>query len=91
MAPKKKFQTPTSGRTKWASWVIDHATGAGWPCAAGRSMSVTSPCPNMRGWNCRTASTIQMHPSTIWTMRARCILRCAGDPDALGSRVLRLG
>ena len=34
-APKKKFHTPASGRMKCASWVIDHATGAGWPWAIG--------------------------------------------------------
>ena len=31
MAPKKKFHTPASGRTKCARLVIDHANGAGWP------------------------------------------------------------
>ena len=71
-APKRKFQTPASGRTKWASCVIDHDTGAGWPCAIGSIIMLTRSGPNMRGWNCSAASRIQRHPSAICTMRARC-------------------
>ena len=74
----RKFQTPTSGLRKWPIWVIDHATGAGWPCALGRIIWLMKSWPNMRGWSWRAASRIQMHPRAIWTMRARCDRRSAG-------------
>jgi hypothetical protein len=51
IAPKKKFHTPASGRMACARCVMDQATGAGWPCAIGNIMTLTSSEPNIRGWN----------------------------------------
>ena len=72
-APKKKFHTPASGRMKCARFVMDQATGAGWPWAMGSIMVLTRSEPNMRGWNCSPASRIHRHPSAIWTALT---LRC---------------
>ena len=69
MSAKKVFHTAMSGDTKLPTWVMRSPMTKGWPAALSRMKVSTKPCPNMKGWNWRAASSTQNRPRTTWSTR----------------------
>jgi hypothetical protein len=64
---------------------------AGLPIAAGSTIFVTNPRPNMNGWNCSAASSSQISPSPSCSQRraptdSRSAAHAASPPPSVADR-----